>query len=100
MVLIFLIYFHQILFYQYLKYPGIPRLVYSLKKIKGKKYELIYFWLTDVKNFNMPIQITSEKGKKEWIPVDNNIQTKQLILSAESDFKINEDAEYIKVEKR
>jgi len=88
------------IFYQYLKYPGIPRLVYSLKKIKGKKYELIYFWLTDVKNFNMPIQITSDKGKKEWIPVSNDIQTKQLILSAESDFKINEDAEYIKVEKR
>jgi aminopeptidase N len=88
------------IFYQYLKYAGIPRLVYSLKKIKGKKYELIYFWLTDVKNFNMPIQISSDKGKKEWIPVSNNIQTKQLILSSESDFKINEEAEYIKIEKR
>lgn len=88
------------IFYQYLKYPAIPKLVYTLKKIKGKKYELIYFWLTDVKNFNMPIQISADKGKKEWIPVSNNIQTREIILSSESDFKINEEAEYIKVEKR
>jgi aminopeptidase N len=88
------------IFYQYLKYAAIPKLVYTLKKIKGKKYELIYFWQTDVKNFNMPIQITSERGKKEWLPVNNSIQTKLITLYAETDFKINEDLEYIKVDKR
>jgi aminopeptidase N len=98
------------IFHQYLHYAAIPRLLYTLRKIKsakyplrkakGKKYELIYFWLTDVKNFNMPIQITTGGGKKEWLPVTNSIQTKLVTLSAETDFKINEDLEYIKVEKR
>lgn len=88
------------IFYQYLKYASIPRLAYTLKKQKGKKYELIYFWLTDVKNFSMPIQITSDDGKTEWIPADNSIQTKIITLSAESDFKVNENLEYFKLEKR
>jgi len=88
------------IFHQYLRYANIPKLVYTLKKIKGKKYELIYFWLTDVKNFNMPIQIITDDGKKEWIPVTNDIQTKTITLSSESNFKINEDLEYIKVEKK
>jgi aminopeptidase N len=87
------------IFNQYLKYPGIPRFVYTLKQIKGKKYELIYFWLTDVRNFNMPIQITTDKGK-EWLPLGNNIQTKTITLSSQKEFKVNEDLEYIKVEKR
>ena len=88
------------IFHQYLQYAAIPRLVYTLKKVKGKKYELIYFWLTDVKDFNMPVQIITGGGRTEWIPVSNAIQTKTLTLSAESDFRINEDLEYIKVEKR
>ena len=86
--------------HQYLQYAAIPRLVYTLKKVKGKKYELIYFWLTDVKDFNMPVQIITGGGRTEWLPVSNAIQTKTLTLSAESDFRINEDLEYIKVEKR
>ena len=88
------------IFYQYLKYPAIPKLVYTLKKQKGKKYELIYFWQTDVKDFNMPIKITTDGGKTEWIPVSNDIQTRTVTLSAETDFKINDNLEYIKVEKR
>lgn len=88
------------IFYQYLKYASIPRLAYTLKKQKGRKYELIYFWLTDVKNFSMPIQITSDGGKTEWIPADNNIQTKMITLDEESDFKVNENLEYFKLEKR
>ncbi len=88
------------IFNQYLKYAAIPKLAYSLKKIKGKKYELIYFWLTDVKDFEMPVQITTDKGQTEWLPATNAILTKQIILSKESDFKINEDLEYITVEKR
>jgi aminopeptidase N len=88
------------IFYQYLKYASLPRLAYTLKKQKGKKYELIYFWLTDVKNFSVPIQITNDGGKTEWLPADNSIQTKIISLTSESDFKINENAAYFKLEKR
>lgn len=88
------------IFNQYLKYPSIPKLAYTLKKIRGKKYELIYFWLTDVKDFEMPIQITSYKGKTEWLPVTNLISSKMVKLASENDFKINEDLEYIKIERR
>jgi aminopeptidase N len=88
------------IFYQYLKYASIPRLAYTLKKQKGRKYELIYFWLTDVRNFSMPIQITSDGGKTEWIPADNNIQTKIITLSDPGDFRVNENLQYFKLEKR
>ena len=88
------------IFYQYLKYPAIPKLVYTLKKQKGKKYELIYFWQTDVKDFNMPIQITTDGGRTEWIQASNDIQTKTITLSDEISFHINDNLEYIKVEKR
>ena len=88
------------IFNQYLKYASIPKFVYSLKKLKGKKYELIYFWLTDVKDFSMAVQITTDKDKKEWLPTTNAIQTKLIKLSNESDFNINEDLEYINVERR
>ena len=88
------------IFYQYLKYPAIPKLVYTLKKQKGKKYELIYFWQTDVKDFSMPIQITTDGGRTEWIQASNDIQTKTITLSDEISFHINDNLEYIKVEKR
>lgn len=87
-------------FNQYLRYAAIPKFVYTLKKVKGKKYELIYFWLTDARNFNMPAQVTVDKGKMEWLNTTNNIQTKQIILNAEADFKVNDLLEYIKVERR
>jgi hypothetical protein len=48
----------------------------------------------------MPVQITTDNGKPEWLPVTNSIQTKQVVLNAEADFKINEDLEYIKVDRR
>jgi hypothetical protein len=48
----------------------------------------------------MPIKITTDGGKTEWIPVSNDIQTRTVTLSAETDFKINDNLEYIKVEKR
>ena len=88
------------IFYQYLKYPAIPKLVYTLKKVKKKKYEFIYFWQTDVRNFNMPIMITTDKGKTEWLQANNSIQTKMITLSAEGDLKINDTLEYFKLEKR
>ena len=88
------------IFHQYLQHTAIPRFIYTLKPVKGKKYELIYFWLTDVKDFAMPVQITTAVGKIEWLPTTNAIQNKFITLNAEADFKINEDLDYIVVEKR
>ena len=88
------------IFNQYLKYTSPPKFIYSLRKTKGKKYELIYFWLTDVKGFEMPISVSSSTGKQEWLPCTNDIQTRILTLNSVKDFSVNEDLEYILVEKR
>lgn len=88
------------IFDQYLKYPSIPRFTYTLKKIKGKKYELIYFWLTDVKDFALPVSITTQKGKQEWLPATNMIATKILTLDSENDFKVDQKLSYFNIERR
>jgi aminopeptidase N len=88
------------IFHQYLKYAAIPKFTYTLRKIKGNKYELIYFWITDVKDFEMPVQITTDKGRTEWLPANNLIQAKMVKLSSLNDFRINEDLEYFTIDRR
>ena len=88
------------IFHQYIQYAGIPKFIYTIKPVKGKKYELIYFWMTDVKDFAMPVPITTANGKTEWLPTTNAIQNKFITLNSEADFKVNEDLIYIAVEKR
>ncbi|MBS1683416.1 MAG: M1 family metallopeptidase [Bacteroidetes bacterium] len=88
------------IFDQYLKYPAIPRFAYTLRKIKGKKYELIYFWLTDVKDFTMPVRITTAGGAQEWLPASNMIGTKVINLNSENDFKVDQNLGYFNIERR
>tara|TARA_B110000908_G_C10250817_1_gene451929 strand:+ start:831 stop:2498 length:1668 start_codon:yes stop_codon:yes gene_type:complete len=52
------------LFLQYLDYPNIPQLYYSVKKEKGNNYIISYKWLTDVNDFYMPVII--KVGEKEY----------------------------------
>jgi aminopeptidase N len=45
-------------FTQYLYHPSPPVLEYKLKQ-KGKDVHLSFRWVTDVKNFSMPVEVTS-----------------------------------------
>ncbi|MGB0885236.1 MAG: M1 family aminopeptidase, partial [Chitinophagales bacterium] len=51
-------------FNQYLAYPDIPKLYYSIEMIDKKNYKLKYKWLTDVQDFFMPIVL--KVGKQEY----------------------------------
>jgi len=55
------------IFDQYLRHTQIPTFEY---KIKGAV--LSYRWVTDVKNFNMPIKVTLKKGSFTFLSPSNN----------------------------
>ena len=62
-------------FDQYLKYPAIPVFDYTVKK-KGNATVLTYKWVTDVKNFIMPVKVTSTYFIKKHVtpfPADSDI---------------------------
>lgn len=86
-------------FEQYLKHPKIPVFEYNLKKISGKKYELSYRWQTDVRNFEMPVFISSKGNKKQMINATNGFQDITIKLRKEEDFKVNKDLMYIESKK-
>ncbi len=84
-------------FEQYLKNSSIPVFEYSLKKVKGKDYELKYRWNADASGFALPVFIATtanpypqHNAKTEW-------QTTTLKLNNPTDFKVNEQWMYIKV---
>lgn len=87
------------IFEQYIQHANLPEFEYSLKKVKGKEYELKYRWITDAKNFNMPVFISTGGTQYNPIGVNNDWQTTKLILNKESDFSINENWAYITVKK-
>jgi aminopeptidase N len=50
-------------FMQYLAYPKIPTLYYSLHHNGGNSYDLNYKWLTDVTDFSMPLYLNLGKDE-------------------------------------
>jgi aminopeptidase N len=82
-------------FDQYLRYPNIPILQYR-KNNKNKKIECR--WVTDVKNFKMPILIKDITGKFEWITPTN--EWKNIEISIKDDeLEIFPLSFYVDVEK-
>jgi aminopeptidase N len=86
------------MFNQYFRFPDIPTFVYSLKKLKGKNYELKYRWQADVEDFHMPVFVKIN-NKNEKIFCTTAEQTKLLKLISADKFSVNEDLTYIKVQK-
>ncbi len=70
-----------------------------MKKGKGKEYELKYRWVTDAKDFKMPVFITTGGNKYNPIGVSNDWQTTKLTLEKETEFSVNEQWAYITVKK-
>lgn len=87
------------IFEQYVQHADLPTLEYSLKKTKGKEYELKYRWITDAKNFMMPVYISTGGAQYNPIGVSNEWQSQKLTLEKESNFSINENWSYINIKK-
>lgn len=87
------------IFEQYVQHAAIPVLEYSLKKIKGKEYELKARWVTDAKNFKMPVFISATGKDYSPVGVSNDWSTQKISLEKEANFKINDQWAYITVKK-
>lgn len=87
------------IFNQYFRYANIPTFIYTLRKVKGKNYELKYRWLADVANFSMPVFIQTKSRKNEKLECTQEEQTKILKLKSSDKFSVNQDWEYINVRK-
>ncbi len=86
------------LFDQYLKYPSIPELNWS-SRVENGNLIIEYNWLTDVKEFEMPIEITVQ-GKKERLLVKNEKQTLIYTKSKIEDVEPDKTNFYYKIKKR
>ncbi|MFQ5604356.1 MAG: M1 family metallopeptidase [bacterium] len=83
-------------FDQYLKYPKLPQLEITVIK-KGDSLLAKYRWRADVKDFHMPIKITTSKHKYEFIYPTSEWQTTVLENMTPADFKLAEELFYIDV---
>ena len=82
-------------FEQYIKYPDIPVLEYKLEKYKGKKYTLSLRWDVDVKDFEMPVSITSTPGNYERFEVTDQWQNFEISIKKPEYFSIDDNIAYI-----
>ncbi|MCS6819900.1 MAG: M1 family metallopeptidase [Chitinophagales bacterium] len=87
------------MFNQYFRHAGIPVFEYSLKRIKGNKYELSYRWKADVKNFSMPCFIKVGKKDPIRLPCTTVLQKMQLKMKLNEKFVVMEDWIYVGVKK-
>lgn len=86
-------------FNQYLKQAAIPVLEYKLKKLKKGEFELQYRWATDVKDFRLPVAITTPTNPLQLLDATNDFKTTMVKIKKETDFKVREDLMYIEVKK-
>lgn len=85
-------------FDQYFKNAAIPELDLLIEK-KGNKTILKYKWNTDVKDFKMPVKITTSKNKFEFIYPGTEMKEMEINLNPE-DLKAAENLFYMNVKIR
>ena len=83
-------------FEQYLRYPTIPLLTVEITK-KADSTALRYMWNADVKDFRMPIKVTTSKGHFAFIFPTMEWQTMKLKNFDPKDFRVAEDEFYCRV---
>jgi aminopeptidase N len=83
-------------FNQYLRHTKIPVLEVFTSK-KGNEVTARYRWKADVKEFKMPIRVTTGKGQWGWITPTTEWQTMNLGDLAPEDFAIEKDCFYVDV---
>ncbi len=90
---------------QYIQHAAIPKVVYSLTKVKAKQYKFSFEWINDMKDefLQMPV-IVEFDGKQERVElpqVKNGDYFKKVSkyfkIADLSTFKINQELEYIDV---
>jgi aminopeptidase N len=82
-------------FDQYLRYPDIPEF-FAFVTQKGNETVVMYKWNADVKDFHMPIKVTTSKDKFEFIYPTEKWQMLKLNNLDPEDFKIAKDLFYCK----
>lgn len=80
-------------FDQYLRYPGIPELFAAVTQ-KGDETVVVYRWNADVKDFHMPVKVTTAKGKYEFIYPTTEFRMLKLKGLDPEDFKVASDLFY------
>lgn len=80
-------------FDQYLKYTAVPQLQVFTRK-KGESVTARYRWVADVKDFRMPVKVTTADGKYEFIYPTSSWQTMNLGISKPENFRIADDLFY------
>jgi aminopeptidase N len=84
-------------FEQYVKHADIPTFTYTLTKAKGNNYTLKYKWIADVKDFKMPVYISTAPGTVNPLGCSDQWQTTTIKLNKADDFKVMDTLEYINV---
>ena len=81
-------------FDQYFRYNKLPKLVVRVSK-KADAVKAYYRWEADVKDFIMPIKVTTAPEVYELIYPTNKFQSIDLIGIDPDDFKIAEDQYFV-----
>ena len=81
-------------FDQYLKKTKTPVLQVNVTK-KGNDVTAMYRWNAEVKEFQMPVKVTTSPGKFEFIYPTTSWNTAKLNLTDPSEFQVAEDLFYI-----
>jgi aminopeptidase N len=81
-------------FDQYLRHANIPVLAYKIKE-----GTLSYRWITDVKNFDMPVRVTLKPNEYTLVKPTNEWKTIKVDRGINTDNFINDPQFYIKLKK-
>ncbi len=81
-------------FDQYLRHANIPVLAYKIKE-----GTLSYRWITDVKNFDMPVRVTLKPNEYTLVKPTNEWKTIKVDRGINADNFINDPQFYIKLKK-
>ena len=84
------------LFDQYLRYPGIPILAMDVQNEKDG-LRVRYKWEANVNNFRMPVKITTNKGRLDWIYPTTSWQTMEIKDMRPEDLHVDTQNFYIGV---
>ncbi|MET6996967.1 M1 family aminopeptidase [Chitinophaga defluvii] len=87
---------YRYFFEQYLKYTTIPKLELARKEI-GNDLVIKYRWQADVKDFRMPVKITTSANKYTFIYPTTTWQTKTLKKMNLDDFEVDEEGMYFEL---
>jgi len=85
------------IFDQYLRFPNIPQLMYSLVKKGKNKFDLSFRWIADNKAFNMPVEYSFDSSKPVRIFPTTNWQTIKIKKMKTENIRFSEELFYFEL---